>query len=73
MKGLRIQKLPDRAKISIHLAKMKLLLTCTLKSPQIRHHDYIKNLSPNNWAKILVHLLLVGLKLHGIAKSINMV
>ena len=51
---------------------MKPRPTCTLESLQIIHDDYLKNLSPNNWAKISVHLLLVTLKLRGIAKGISL-
>ena len=52
---------------------MKPCPTCTLKIPQIRNDDYIKNLGPINWAKISAYLLVVGLKLHGIAKGISLV
>ena len=52
---------------------MKPRPTCTLKIPQIRNDDYIKSLGPINWAKISAYLLLVGLKLHGIAKVISLV
>ena len=52
---------------------MKPRPTCTLKSPHIRHHDHIKNISPNNWAEISAHLLLVGLNLQGIAKGISLI
>ena len=51
---------------------MKLRPTCTLKSLLIRHNDYIKNLSPNNWAKISAHVLLERLKLHRIAEGISL-
>ena len=47
---------------------MKPRPTCTLKSPQIRHHDHTKNVSPNNFAEISADLLLVGQKLYGIPK-----